>query len=855
MKTLRSFPALFFRFTLRFYGKHPARSLLVLLGVSLGAAVFTSVRLSVDASMNALDSSLKAISGPADWVVSSPGRRLPDSVISTLARDDRVLELAPMLSVYLRHPETDQTLRLVGLDPFLERSFRGLEDLGADFSDWRRLMAQPFSLLLGRAAAESLGKTAGERLILSSSRGRFRCEVIGVLDNKGLSAIDGGLSALADLATVQEISGRMHKLDRINLVLAPGVSGSALAASLPKGCEIQPASSLLQSGSQMAGAYEFNLSMLSFVSLFVGMFLVYSMVAFNAASRRFEVAVLRSLGAGRPFIFWLFLVEGGILGFLGWILAIPLSLLLTRWLIEDVSATVSTLFVRVAANQASIGPAELGFSLGVTLLVALLAAVQPAWEAMRVPPREAMQRVRPLKRDRGKLLRPALIGCCLVVLAWPVSYLPNPGGRPVFPYLATFGLFIGFALMAPLLLRLLCRGLAPLLGRLGLMPALLAGRSLQQAGPRIAVSVGALITALALFVALSIMLTSFRTTFSEWISQTISGDLFIRPLNADENRYRDPLPEPARRWIAGQAEDALILPYQRYHLQYRGRQIQVETLDLERFQEVGRFLFLKGGIHQETEPGETSPGALISEKLVQTCGLTIGDRFTFQVKGRTISFRVSGVIRSYRTRGGVVYVPRSQFEKQTGITAWSGVRLFFPGENPVDRARAFHNRLLKETDLASSLEITLGTELRAVVHSIFEETFAVTTVLLGIAMVVAGLGIAATLSVIILEEIRELATLTAIGASSGQLRALVFWEAGYLAGVGGLAGLACGFLLSLILIYVVNRVSFGWTFVFSLDWFELALVIPLVLLAAGLAALPVLRLTRRMSPALALRQE
>jgi putative ABC transport system permease protein len=60
----------------------------------------------------------------------------------------------------------------------------------------------------------------------------------------------------------------------------------------------------------MIRAYQLNLSVLSFASLFVGMFLVYSLVALNAASRRRELAILRAVGASPRLLFNLFLAEG-----------------------------------------------------------------------------------------------------------------------------------------------------------------------------------------------------------------------------------------------------------------------------------------------------------------------------------------------------------------------------------------------------------------------------------------------------------------------------------------------------------------------------------------------------------------
>ena len=111
-----------------------------------------------------------------------------------------------------------------------------------------------------------------------------------------------------------------------------------------------------------------------------------------------------------------------------------------------------------------------------------------------------------------------------------------------------------------------------------------------------------------------------------------------------------------------------------------------------------------------------------------------------------------------------------------------------------------------------------GRDLRESVLKIFDETFAVTTVLLLIALAVAALGITTTLSVLVLERTRQLNTMAAVGASFGQIRAMIFWEAGFLVVAGEVAGLACGFILSYLLVYVINRQSFGWTFLYTVDW-------------------------------------
>jgi putative ABC transport system permease protein len=152
------------------------------------------------------------------------------------------------------------------------------------------------------------------------------------------------------------------------------------------------------------------------------------------------------------------------------------------------------------------------------------------------------------------------------------------------------------------------------------------------------------------------------------------------------------------------------------------------------------------------------------------------------------------------------------------------------------------------------LEMISGRDLREGILKVFDETFAITTVLLLIALVIAALGIATTLTVMVLERSRQMNTLFAIGASFGQIRKMILWEAAFLIVVGEAAGIVCGFLLSYILVFVINLHSFGWTFLYRVDWQALIMSWPLIILTALAAAIPAMRVVFRQPPATLLRE-
>ena len=80
-------------FILRDMRRHPGRSLIVIIGIAMGAAVFASVRLSIDATMDSFTKSVNLIAGQADLVVTRPGGVVPEGIITPLLNLNPRVEL------------------------------------------------------------------------------------------------------------------------------------------------------------------------------------------------------------------------------------------------------------------------------------------------------------------------------------------------------------------------------------------------------------------------------------------------------------------------------------------------------------------------------------------------------------------------------------------------------------------------------------------------------------------------------------------------------------------------------------------------------------------------------------------
>ena len=841
--------------------KHLGRALTVLLGIALGAAVFTSVRLSIHAALDSFTRSMDVIAGSADRVLTQPGGRVPEEWVAKLMQFSVVREASPVLTTYVRLADKkSEPILLIGVDPIMDRSFHNWqisEHSKEDADSWLELLKRPYTLIIGKTLAEKYAYRLGDQLTIEHTRQTAFFNILGILSPDGLALAEGGMIALTDIATFQELTKLYGWVDRIDIKIDSNATPKDIdhiRKILPDNFQLGAPSAAKQSGQGLIRAYQLNLSILSFASFFVGMFLVYSLVALNAASRRHELAILRATGASPYLLFLVFLAEGALFGVIGWLTALPISTILVKYLLKEVSQTISILFVKVHVDTLSLSPWELILSFGITVFTSSVSALQPAWEAMQVSPNEALEISRHgmAHKTSPKVLVMAGIGCLFLVL--PLSVLPEILHMTLPGYFAILFLFVGFSLLSPWGLQQMGHILSPTLHRFAGIPAYLAGRYVRNSGTRTAVSVGALITAVALFTSLVIMINSFRSTVELWTDQTVSGDVFVTTKMGEINRFRDPIPRVVVDGLEEFKHQVDIVPTRRYFLRFNNFPYEFELLDIDVFFRHGDFVWLKSDPGRVRELLKHGKGVVISEVFSNRTGLNIDDRFRARIESSLVELPVLGIIRDYRTQGGVVFYSLSQFKMRYYDAQWGGFRIFLKdGTKDLETAVAsLQNEFIRRW--GDTLDIISGHALRNTILRVFDETFAITTVLLLIALAIAALGIATTLTVLVLERSKQLNTLYAVGADFGQIRSMILWEAAFMVAAGELAGIICGFILSYVLVYVINRQSFGWRFLYEVDWGALAMSLPLIVLTALAAAYPAIKMVFRESPALLLRE-
>jgi putative ABC transport system permease protein len=849
--------------SLRHLLKHPWQVGLAILGVALGVAVVVSIDLANDSARRAFAVSTETVAGRATHQIVGGPSDLDEAVYRKLRVELGVRAAAPLVEGYAAasgHPGL--TLHILGVDPLAEAPFRqflGPTSSGAT-NDLTTFFTVPGAALISADTARANGLKAGDGLRLRIGARSAQATIVGLLepaDDASRRALDGLL--IADIATAQEWLGSIGRLTQIDLILPAGDAGQALAeritAALPPGALLARPEQRTEAIQQMTAAFELNLSALSLLALIVGMFLIYNTITFSVVQRRALLGTLRCLGVTRGQIFALVLAEALVVGLVGALLGVALGVALGRGLVTLVTRTINDLYFSVSVREVTIGAAVLikGFLLG--LLATLAAAAAPAFEATYTPPRTVLRRSSYEERARRAVPLAAAGGVLLLALGGALLAIPSKD--LILSFVSLFALTLGAAALTPLVTLLLMRAARPALGALFGLLGRMAARDVTASLSRTAVAIAALMIAVSVTIGVGLMVGSFRHTVVQWLDASLRSDIYVSSPSLASSRPSSPLPPQVIARFGTAPGVARVRRYRRVTVDSPSGPTIVVALDVA---EPDRASFqLAGGDAAAAWAGFARGEALISEPLAYRRGLSVGDTLTLLTDRGQRAFRVAGVFYDYGSDQGEVTIDLATYQALWDDRAISSLGLIAaPGQDVdalVQRLRALAGADQPNADGPQLLNIRSNRALREASLAVFDRTFAITSVLQLLATIVAFVGVLSALMALQLERARELGMLRANGLTPRQLWGLVISQTGLMGLTAGLLAVPVGVMLATVLVYVINKRSFGWTLLFQLDGGLFAQALLVAVAAALLAGLyPAWRMSRT-SPALALREE
>jgi putative ABC transport system permease protein len=371
----------------------------------------------------------------------------------------------------------------------------------------------------------------------------------------------------------------------------------------------------------------------------------------------------------------------------------------------------------------------------------------------------------------------------------------------------------------------------------------MAPREVVNSISRTSVAVAALMVAIAVTIGVSLMVGSFRFTVETWLEQILHGDVYISVPGATVSQPLQPLNPEVITMLENLAGITRVDLLQNATVDSPNGPIQISANNNPN--DGMEQIYVATDYPSETIWQAVEEGAvLVSEPLANRLDLPLhGGKLSLFTPMGLQTFPVAGIYYDYASSQGNAILSLDIYRQIWGDDQVAAAALIL--EPGVD-VQFFAQTL--ETELAplQSLLVRPNQALRGDTLEIFDRTFAITGALQLMTTFVAFVGVLSAMMSLQLDKQRQLGILKAIGLTARQLWSLIALETGLMGAVAGLLAMPTGYMLALILVYIINRRSFGWTLQMQItpEPFLQALVI--AVLAALLAGLyPARRIIRR----------
>ena len=798
---------------------HPWRHGVALLAVALGVALAFSVHLINNSALAEFSSAVRAANGAPDLTLRGPRAGFDDALFERVASDPAVDTASPVLEVDT-HALSDSgsrvAVRVLGIDslrvPAVALDLLPRPAAGED----RLVFLDPDAAFANPAARSQLGLADGAALRLQSGPGYLTTRLAGSVPVAGLPLL------VMDLAAVQQRFGPAARLTRIDLRLAPGTDTATLLArlALPAGVQAVPTDAAEQRVSNLSRAYRVNLTVLALVALFVGAFLVFSVVSLSVAQRTPGLALLGVLGLTAAERRGMVLTECAVVGAVGSVIGLALGSAMAAAALRFMAGDLGGGYFPgiTPALQFSLAGA-LGFGLLGTAS-AVVGGWWPARQAERIVPAQALKGLGSVDNSSP----PAWPGLALLAAGAAAAFAPPIAGLPLAAYAAVAALLFGGVALVPAVVHAL---LVAVPTPQGALPLLAVQRARFQRRTATA-AVAGVVASLALSVALTVMVASFRVGVTDWLGSVLPADLYARAAGSSS--------ATEQAWLTPEfaQQAAAIVGVQKVQGS-RNRLLQFAP-DRPAVLLAARPLLPDGsslpllGAALPAQPG--TMGVFVSEAMVSLYGARPGTALELPLglpgNAGPVRALVRGVFRDYARQFGTVTMDAADYQQLTGDTRINDLALWLAPGADMASVQSALRALMPDPSL---LEFAATTELRTLSLRIFDRSFAVTYYLQAVAIAIGLVGIAASLSAQVLARRKEFGLLAHLGLTRRDVVLVVAGEGAAWVAAGTLVGLALGVAISLVLVFVVNPQSFHWTMDLVLPWSRLALLCAAVLVA------------------------
>jgi putative ABC transport system permease protein len=818
----------------------PLRTLLSTLGVALGVAVLfagLATNAGVEASVR---STVRDLVGHADLRVAAFGEiGLSADTVASIASTPGVAVAAPALErrTYLAPQIATETalpspVTILGIDPSADARLHDLVLVaGSPLLD-----SEEHSALITQRLATEDALSVGSPVTVQGGGDRLTYRVIGIIQGDGPLTGALGRTVIVPLHTAQAVFAE-PRVTRVDIGLAPGSDAASVGAALESRLVAEPY--VLSSPVDLAAAlrastidFQATTALIAAIALFAGAFLIFNTLSMTVSERLREVGLLRAAGARRGQVMSFMLTQALVLGVIGALIGLVLGALL---------AVAMVAFIRTVGSVTLERPAlpfdAAAIALIVGIAVTLAAALEPARRASRIQPVEALHPRLELGTGRTARLRWLAVVFGAVALVGVVVLPRASGVAGVLQPLIVYGVLLLATLLIPFVLPLIARVAGAPFAVFLRFEERLARSSVVRDRSRTALTLGGLTIGLAMIVALGGVGEHARAAAAGWIADVVPGDLVvtsIRPIATDEG-----VAEALKAAVPGIAR---LSPIATFDIALHGTRTDAAAVVGADMAADGRLSFVAGDRLAALAALDAGGATIVPAALAARLDLAVGQVLVVPTAdGRRLDLKVAGIVeRSIPGRSGeAMLVGWTDATTSLGVAGADVYALRFAPDAP-----ASARDTLRTTADSLALEVVPLERIEGAISDALGRIFGLFDALAAVAVLIAALGIVNTLTMNVIERVREIGILRATGMTRTQVWRSVVVEAGVLGLAGALLGIVLGLLVGALMVGLAGgRVDVAG----GIPWSIVGLALVLGVVVAMLAAAYPARIASRLS--------
>jgi putative ABC transport system permease protein len=795
------------RATIKGLMAHKVRLGLTALSIVMGVAFVAGTFILTDTMGRAFDNLFATVnkgvavevSGVPKFESNGPGgdtagtaERVPASLLDTVRQVDGVRNAEGGISGYAQ--VVDKKGKAI--------STGGAPTLGVTWSDDPEI--NPLVLREGRApqgsgqivvdahTAKAHDLHVGDTVTVLLQGPPMRATIVGIVGFGQADNLGGATLVAFDLPTAEVALNGGGKFDAIEVTAKSGVSPQELKSRIAK---VLPADYQAKTGEEAAQKTSddikqalsfFNIALLVFaaVALFVGAFIIFNTFQILVSQRTRELALLRALGASPAQVRRSVIAEAVVVGLFGSVLGLAFGFALALGL----KALLKAFGIDLPSTTLQLLPRTVIAAFVVGVGTTLVSSIMPAIRASRVPPVAAMRESQPA--DYQPSPRRIVTGVIVTLLGAAILMFGLFGGASNAAAMVGLGaatVFFGVAVLSPLIVRPVARFLgAPLSKISGKL-----GRENAVRNPkRTASTAAALMIGLGLVAFVGIFAQSIKASSDKVLKETIKADYLVTT-----SQFTGFSQDVATRLRSDRAFST-VSEFRQGTFGLEGRATSIQGVDPATVQDVVK-VDMKAGSVSALGDGDV----LVFEDAATSHGWEVGDSFdaAFARTGKQ-RLHIVGIYTDDRILGPYVVSLATydrNFVEQLDMVVLVKTA---PGLNP-PAARRAADQVAKSFP---NVKLEDQAQFRKSQAAQIDQLLGLITALLGLAILIAAIGIVNTLALSIYERTREIGLLRAVGMMRKQVKRMIRWESVIIAVFGALLGTAVG-------------IFFGWAMVKALS--------------------------------------